>query len=181
MLRTTPSIEPSAASCPETPVSADATEIMPAADGESLPASPAPSAQAADDPGSPGAQRTVQPLRALGAGSLPVAGGKGANLGILLQAALPVPDGFCVTTDAYAEVAAATNLHDVVARLAEVRSDDIARLATLAGEAREILLAAPIPSAIAEAIGAAYRDLSAQVGGPARVAVRSSATAEDLP
>src|SRR5262245_8354927 len=82
----------------------------------------------------------VLPLRALGAGSLPIAGGKAANLGILLQANLPVPDGFCVTTDAYAKVAAATELHGVIAKLAEVPSDDIARLAALAGEARAILL-----------------------------------------
>ena len=123
----------------------------------------------------------VLPLRALGAGSLPIAGGKAANLGILLQADLPVPDGFCVTTSAYAEVAATTELHRVVAQLADVPSNDIARLAVLAGEARAVLLAAPIPPAIAEAVGAAYRDLSEQAGAPARVAVRSSATAEDLP
>ena len=123
----------------------------------------------------------VVPLRTLGAGSLPVAGGKAANLGILLQAGLPVPDGFCVTTDAYATVAEATALHEIVARLGGVPADDIAQLAALAGEARSVVLAAPIPPAIAEAVTAAYRELAEPAGGPARVAVRSSATAEDLP
>jgi phosphohistidine swiveling domain-containing protein len=118
----------------------------------------------------------VQPLRALGAGSLAVAGGKGANLGILLQADVPVPDGFCVTTSAYGAVAATTELLQVIVRLAGVPPDDIGQLAALAGEARGILLAAPIPAMIADAIGAAYRELDG-----ARVAVRSSATAEDLP
>src|SRR4051812_14015738 len=123
----------------------------------------------------------VLPLRSLGASSLPVAGGKAANLGILLQANLPVPDGFCVTTDAYATVAATTGLGQVVAQLAGVPPDDIKQLATLAGEARASLLAAPIPAAIAEAISAAYRAIAGSGGAPARVAVRSSATAEDLP
>ena len=123
----------------------------------------------------------VLPLRALGAESLPVAGGKAANLGILLQADLPVPDGFCVTTAAYATVAATTGIEQDIAQLEGVPPDDISRLAALAGEARAVLLAAPIPPEIAEAIGTAYRALAEQDGTPARVAVRSSATAEDLP
>ena len=43
----------------------------------------------------------VKSLTELERGSLPLAGGKGANLGVLLQAGFPVPPGFCVTTDAY--------------------------------------------------------------------------------
>jgi pyruvate,water dikinase len=120
----------------------------------------------------------VLPLRALGSDSLPVAGGKAANLGVLLQADLPVPDGFCVTTAAYSAVAATTGLHQVVARLA---GDDVDRLAALAGQSRAALLAAPIPTAIADEIRVAYRGLAERDGTPARVAVRSSATAEDLP
>ena len=144
--------------------------------------SPAPASQAVIGTATEaGAGALVLPLRALGAGSLPIAGGKAANLGILLQADLPVPDGFCVTTEAYADVAATTDLHSVIDRLADVPAADIAQLAALAGEARAILLATPIPHATAEAIRAAYRDLYELGAEPARVAVRSSATAEDLP
>jgi pyruvate,water dikinase len=122
----------------------------------------------------------VLPLRALGASSLGMAGGKAANLGILLQAGLPVPDGFCITTAAYASIATADDLVHVVEQLGGIPPDDVERLTTLAGEARRLILASPIPSHVAEAIGAAYRDLDGDPAG-ARVAVRSSATAEDLP
>ena len=47
----------------------------------------------------------VRPLASLGAGDLPVAGGKGANLGELMRAGFPVPQGFVVTTAAYAQMA----------------------------------------------------------------------------
>ncbi|MCC6988715.1 MAG: phosphoenolpyruvate synthase [Acidobacteria bacterium] len=136
----------------------------------------------------------VAPLRALGAGSLPLAGGKAANLGSMLQAGLPVPGGFCVTTAAYAAVADTTGIGDVIARLAGVPPDDTAALAALAGEARRLFLAAPMPASVAEAVRASYQDVSredtaqadpARTGHAeptlARVAVRSSATAEDLP
>ncbi|WP_345572038.1 PEP/pyruvate-binding domain-containing protein [Nonomuraea rosea] len=85
-------------------------------------------------------------------------GGKAANLGVLTRAGLPVPPGFCVTTEAYRRIAA--GLGDV---------SDPAR-------AREHILGTPIPDDIARAVVAA---LAALPAGP--VAVRSSATAEDLP
>lgn len=122
----------------------------------------------------------VLPLRALGAGSLGLAGGKGANLGVLLQANLPVPDGFCVTTDAYGTVAGTPEIEQIVEQVAGVAPDDADRLNTLAGEARRLILAAPIPAAVAEAVSSAYDDFGDGPAG-ARVAVRSSATAEDLP
>ena len=68
----------------------------------------------------PATDPVVQPLRALGEGALGIAGGKAANLGILLQADLPVPDGFVVTTAAYAMIAATAGLNEVIARLASV-------------------------------------------------------------
>src|SRR4051812_24489474 len=96
------------------------------------------------------AVRFVVDLRELARGDLLLAGGKGANLGELIRAGFPVPPGFVVTTAAYDRVAAA-------------------------GADRESLLRAPIPDDLAEAVRAAHRAL----GSPA-VAVRSSATAEDL-
>ena len=103
--------------------------------------------------------RLVRPIPNLGAADVAVAGGKGANLGELTCAGFPVPDGFVLTTAAYA----------VAARAAGVDSRDPAGAA-------ERLRTAPVPGAIA----AVARDAYAALGvGP--VAVRSSATAEDLP
>lgn len=98
------------------------------------------------------------PLPALGARDIVVGGGKGANLGELIRAGFPVPDGFVITTDAYL----------AAARAAGVDPRDPAG-------ARELLVTKPMPAAVANAVSEAYRAL----GG--RVAVRSSATAEDLP
>jgi rifampicin phosphotransferase len=119
----------------------------------------------------------VLPFTAIDHTSLPSVGGKAANLGEMLRAGLPVPPGFCVTTTAYALVADASNLEPILAELATTPVGDTARLTELASAARERLLAAPIPATISEAILAAYRAL----GDGVPVAVRSSATAEDLP
>ena len=102
--------------------------------------------------------RFVVPLSALGARDLLIAGGKGANLGELIHAGFPVPDGFVITTDAYVAAASA----------AGVDPKDTAG-------ARAKLTEMATPAEIANAVRDAYRAL----GG--RVAVRSSATAEDLP
>jgi rifampicin phosphotransferase len=117
------------------------------------------------------------PLGAIDRAALPIAGGKAANLGELIRAGLPVPPGFCVTTAAYELVAGGAGLGQILDDLAETRPDDTARLADLAAEARARLLEAPVPEDLAQAITGAYRALGASVP----VAVRSSATAEDLP
>jgi len=102
--------------------------------------------------------RLVAPLSALGARDIAVAGGKGANLGELIRAGFPVPDGFVITTDAYVDAASAAGVDP---------RDPV--------DARDRLTSKPVPTEIASAIRDTYRAL----GGP--VAVRSSATAEDLP
>lgn len=118
----------------------------------------------------------VLPLRALGRGDVLRAGGKAANLGEMIRAGLPVPDGFCVTCDAYR---AHLEVHGLDGRIAErLRAVDEASLGALeaaAAEARAWIAGAALPSRIAEVIASAY----AAMGGEA-VAVRSSATAEDL-
>src|SRR4051794_13212042 len=116
-------------------------------------------------------------LRDLDARALSLAGGKAANLGELIQAGFPVPDGFCVTTDAYDDLATAADLTEIIGRSPGTTPDDESRGADLAGRARERILSTPMPSHVAAAITSAYRDL----GEHAAVAVRSSATAEDLP
>jgi pyruvate,water dikinase len=108
----------------------------------------------------------VQPLSALDAGALPTVGGKAANLGELIKAGLQVPDGFAVTTEAYRRVAG-----ELTTGLAGLDGDE------LAARARALLLAAPVPEDLAGEIRQAYQ----QLGDDVAVAVRSSATAEDLP
>src|SRR5262249_45552714 len=126
----------------------------------------------------PGSAQTEAPeplvldLAVLDGSGLPRVGGKAANLGEMIRAGLPVPPGFCVTTRAYAQVAAAVSIDfDAFA------SRDPEALKRAAGRAREALLAAPIPAAVAREIAGAYGRLGERVP----VAVRSSATAEDLP
>lgn len=121
-------------------------------------------------------------LGAVTAAMVPLVGGKAANLGELLSAGLPVPDGFCLTTEAYRQATAggATGtdaLAEVHQALVATAGGGLPALAALAGQARGIILDAPFPPEIAEAIGVAYAGL----GDDAAVAVRSSATAEDLP
>ncbi len=109
----------------------------------------------------------VVPLHALGRGGLTIAGGKRANLGELLRAGFPVPPGFVVTTAAYERFVARNDLDQTIARA--LREDDGAAL-------RAAFEAAPIPPEMEREVLAAYEQL-----GQGPVAVRSSATAEDLP
>jgi phosphohistidine swiveling domain-containing protein len=111
--------------------------------------------------------------------TLPIVGGKAANLGELIRAGLPIPDGFCVTTTAYELVTEGASLDPILENLAHTHADDTSRQAELAAAARTALLAAPVPSTLTEAIVEAYRKLGNGTSAP--VAVRSSATAEDLP
>lgn len=117
----------------------------------------------------------VAPLTELSARDLPLAGGKGANLGELIRAGFPVPEGFVVTTAAYAAVLAGSSLGTKLdSFLADGLNGDGAEDA--AARLRDAFAAAEIPAIVRDEIAAhyrAYRD--------APVAVRSSATAEDLP
>ncbi|MEU7898872.1 PEP/pyruvate-binding domain-containing protein [Nonomuraea sp. NPDC049152] len=117
------------------------------------------------------------PFADIDAGMLADVGGKAANLGELTRAGLPVPTGCCLTTEAYHRVAEGTGLKDVIAELAMTEVADTATLAELAGRARALLLEAPVPDEVREAVDEAY----ARLGDRVPVAVRSSATAEDLP
>jgi pyruvate,water dikinase len=123
-----------------------------------------------------GTGRLVAPFDEVDRTSLALVGGKGANLGELARAGFPVPPGFCVTTAAYERAAAGAALAPVLAALDDAASLSPERLSSLAAQARSALLAAPIPSEVEASIRAAYATL-----GDIPVAVRSSATAEDLP
>ena len=119
----------------------------------------------------------ILPFTAIERGMLQSVGGKAANLGELVTAGFPVPAGFCVSTAAYEMVAANAGLEHTLAALAATEPGDAARLAELAGEARSLLSEASVPDVLGESIAEAYGEL----GNEAPVAVRSSATAEDLP
>src|SRR5438128_2513426 len=121
----------------------------------------------------------VRPFLALDRTSLAVVGGKAANLGELTRAGLPVPRGFCITTTAYTLVAGDAGLEPLLAELATIPVGDIARTGELATAIQNRLLATSIPPGMAESIAAAYQALGDGTLIP--VAVRSSATAEDLP
>lgn len=110
---------------------------------------------------------------------LTLVGGKAMNLGELIRAGFAVPSGFCVTTAAYTLVSAGAGLDPLLRELAMQPRDDPARQAELAAAVRAALLQAPIPSEVIAAIAAAYQTLGQ--GEPVPAAVRSSATAEDLP
>ena len=111
-------------------------------------------------------------------------GGKNASLGEMIgqlsAQGIDVPDGFAITAAAYRDFLAADGLDErIYAALARLEPDDVAALRHTGAEIREWILAAPLPEPLQEAIGGAYADLSGDVA--ASVAVRSSATAEDLP
>ena len=124
-----------------------------------------------------GASGLILPFNAIDRSALAVAGGKAANLGELVRAGFPVPAGFCITTAAYEMVAAGAGLEPTLGAMAGTQPEDAARLAELATEARSHLSEASVPDVLGRAIAEAY----AELGDGEPVAVRSSATAEDLP
>ena len=111
--------------------------------------------------------------------TLDVAGGKGASLAKLANAGLPVPGGFHVTTTAYKQFVAENGLQSRI--MAALEAVDVAQPATLETASRaihEAFLEGQMPPDIAGAVAQAYAEMS---GATPFVAVRSSATAEDLP
>ncbi len=111
------------------------------------------------------------------AATLESAGGKGANLARLARAGFPVPGGFLILTAAYRAFVAANSLQaDILAALAAARPDDPDALQSASASIRAGFDA----GALADQIAAAIVDAYVELGRPA-VAVRSSATAEDLP
>ena len=108
-----------------------------------------------------------------------VVGGKGAHLGELSRIeGIRVPAGFCVTTDAFQRIMAeAPSIDDRLDRLSRLKPDDREAIRALSAEIRRTLEAIAIPDDLAAAI---TRPL-ARLGEQAAYAVRSSATAEDLP
>ena len=106
-----------------------------------------------------------------------VAGGKGASLGEMTSAGFPVPPGFVVTVDAYRAVLEASGIGPELFEAVDVDPDDTAALADAAERAQRLVTGTAVPETVRSAILEAY---DAFEDDPF-VAVRSSATAEDLP
>ena len=122
----------------------------------------------------------VRPFSALGRADVDYAGGKGANLGELTRAGMPVPEGFVVGAPAYARFCTETGLRGRLgALLKDVDVEDTAALQLASAAAREQFELTPIPAEIERAIRSAYGRIDGGAEDPPAVAVRSSATAED--
>lgn len=124
----------------------------------------------------------IKPIEEVDAGDLAEVGGKGANLGELVRAGLPVPRAFCVTTEAYRRFLTENGLDRPIADvLGGIDYSDPAGIEASASQIRSMMTEAPIPADLAAAVSDAYAALEADLGGELAVSVRSSATAEDLP
>ena len=114
---------------------------------------------------------------------IPIVGGKGANLGELTQKELDVPPGFCVTAGAYTYFIEHTDLNTEIKRkIKNLDIEDAIELQKVSSDIKELINSAQIPQDLIDEIKLAYRELNQKIGiENAEVAVRSSATAEDLP
>src|SRR5947209_7740083 len=100
------------------------------------------------------------PLNTIDARTFPLVGGKGANLGELIQAGLPVPDGFCITTAAYELASQQAEIAQLLHELATTQADDINRLQQYAALIRDRLRAITMPPSLVEVLRDAYQQLT---------------------
>jgi pyruvate,water dikinase len=113
----------------------------------------------------------------VGKKDIPLVGGKGANLGEMTRSHIPVPPGFVVTANAYYDFIQSAGLAvKIKAILEKLDSDDSKALQRASAEIKQLIMSAAMPAETARAIEESYQKL-----GEGLVAVRSSATAEDLP
>ena len=120
-------------------------------------------------------------LEEVGKEDIAIVGGKGASLGEMLRAELPVPTGFAVTAQAFRRFIDENSINDELFGSLEVDVDNADILRNAEKNAKKIIMDAKMPQDIDNSIRSKYRDLCKKEGGEVYVAVRSSATAEDLP
>lgn len=123
----------------------------------------------------------VRTFSEIGIGDVALVGGKNASLGEMYsslgEAGVPVPDGFALTAAAYWHHLRENRIEEAVAeRMRGLDKNDVADLQRRCKEARDLILGVPLPSDLKAELAQALGDL-----GEGSVAVRSSATAEDLP
>ncbi|HVG29558.1 MAG TPA: phosphoenolpyruvate synthase [Pyrinomonadaceae bacterium] len=130
--------------------------------------------------------KLVLDLSEVGAVDVPLVGGKCASLGELFRALVPkgvrAVDGFATTSEAYRQHLATDGLGESLrALMSGLDATDNHALQTAGRKARTLVLETPLPPAVRDAVLDAYRRLCERLGRTTEVAVRSSATAEDLP
>jgi pyruvate,water dikinase len=122
----------------------------------------------------------------VGIADIPVVGGKNASLGEMIQQLTPkginVPTGFATTAYAYRYFIKSAGLEAKLRKLfADLDVEDVKNLRERGKKARSLLIHTPFPVELREAIATAYQSLCERYNAETDVAVRSSATAEDLP
>ncbi len=121
-------------------------------------------------------------FRDVGRDDIPLVGGKGANLGEMTKAGFPVPNGFIVTAEAYYRFLDENKLRTKIeALLTNLDVADSKKLSEVAAKIRYLVEHAPVPKEIVQKIFQSYFQLEKGLFRHPLVAVRSSATAEDLP
>ena len=124
---------------------------------------------------------TVIWLEEVGKDDVSVVGGKGASLGEMIGIGVPVPGGFAVTAQAFRDFLTRTGIAKELFDSLKVDVDDSEELKTAEIKAKSIVLGVGMPPDIEKAVRDRYRELCDREGEEIFVAVRSSATAEDLP
>ena len=127
----------------------------------------------------------IVPLDQLGMNDVPRVGGKNASLGEMIKnlgsLGVEVPGGFATTADAFDNFLDEAGIRERIhARLDQLDADDVNQLADTGREIRSWIIDSPLPAQLQQEISAAYQAMAVD-GSDATVAVRSSATAEDLP
>ena len=130
--------------------------------------------------------RYVRFFEEIGIDDVPLVGGKNASLGEMYRELTPqgirVPNGFATTADAYRYLLDQAGLWDELHRLLDnLDADNVTALAECGAQARSLVYGAPLPDDLRDELLQAYRQLQAEYGEDMSVAIRSSATAEDLP
>lgn len=134
-------------------------------------------------------KKTIRQFSEIDVNAVPLVGGKGANLGEMTRAGLPVPPGFCVTADAYREFTLSAQ-KTITQILESTLMDDPEDVERNTARLRGLIISQPMPAEIEQEIKRAYSKLTIELLGGVEsprnssvlpVAVRSSATAEDLP
>jgi len=131
-------------------------------------------------------QEYVVGFASLGMGDVAHVGGKNASLGEMVSnlanAGVSVPGGFATTSQAFIDFLESSGLRDKInGRLDTLNVDDVDTLAKVGAEIRQWVIDAPFQPELEAAIRDSYQNMMAEAGGTITVAVRSSATAEDLP
>jgi pyruvate, water dikinase len=131
-------------------------------------------------------QALVLPLWEVGIGDIGLVGGKNASLGEMIQQLQPrgvkVPTGFATTAYAYRYFISAAGIETKLREIfANLNVEDVHNLRECGQKARSLMLETPFPMELQAAIASAYQNLCQQYNPDTDVAVRSSATAEDLP